>query len=153
MLDICCHNGVTYPPFECVAARKTKIQPEMSWLFIKVVYFASMNKNVVAFIKTQLGSNSTWATRAIVKLHERQTLDEQNSQITKESNGIGFNGTDANILSSFASQIHMGRTLSHKQLAIAFKKLPKYNRQVIEMISAEKLSEIEAKLVTAEVTA
>jgi len=47
----------------------------------------------------------------------------------------------------------MGRTLSQKQLAIAFKKLPKYSRQVIEMIPAEKLSEIEAKLVPAEVVA
>lgn len=112
-----------------------------------------MNKNVVAFIKTQLGSNPTWATRAIVKLHERQTFDEQNSQMTTESNGVGFNGTDATILSSFASQIHKGHTLSQKQLAIAFKKLPKYSRQVIEMIPSEKLSEIEVKLIPVVTTA
>lgn len=105
-----------------------------------------MNKNTVAFIKTQLGTNPAWATRAIVKLHEMQTFDEQNSQMTKESNGVGFNGTDATILSSFADQINRGRTLSPKQLAIAFKKLPKYSRQVIGFIPAEKLAEIEAKV-------
>jgi len=120
----------------------------MSCFFIKMVYSVSVNKNVVTFIKTQLGSNPTWATRAIVKLHERQTIDEQNNQTTKESNGIGFNGMDATILSSFANQIHIGRTLSQKQLAIAFKKLPKYSRQIIEMISVDKIAEIESKLVT-----
>lgn len=106
-----------------------------------------MNKNVVAYIKNQLATNPAWAARAIVKLHQMQTFDEQNSQTTKESNGVGFNGTDATILSSFADQINKGRTLSPKQLAIAFKKLPKYSRQVIGFIPAEKLAEIEAQVV------
>ena len=105
-----------------------------------------MNKNVVSFVKTQLATNSAWATKAIVKLYERQTADEQCSGITKEDNGVGFNGTDANILSSFAEQIGRGRTLSPKQLAIAFKKLPKYSRQVIGFIPADKLAEIEARV-------
>lgn len=134
--------------FDHAPTRKTKINLKMSCFFIKTVYSVPVNKNVVTFIKTQLGSNPTWATRAIVKLHERQTIDEQNQQTTKESNGVGFNGMDATILSSFANQIHMGRTLSQKQLAIAFKKLPKYSRQVIEMISVDKIAEIESKLVT-----
>lgn len=105
-----------------------------------------MNKNIVAFVKTQLGSNASWATRAIVKLWERQTIDEQASQVTRNVNGVGFNGTDANILSSFAEQINKGRTLSPKQLAIAFRKLPKYSRQVIEMIPADKMVELEKRV-------
>ena len=105
-----------------------------------------MNKNVIDFVKTQLGTNAAWATKAIVKLYECQTIDEQCSQITKELNGVGFNGTDAVILSSFAEQIGRGRTLSPKQLAIAFKKLPKYSRQVIGFIPADKLAQIEARL-------
>ena len=67
------------------------------------------------FIKNQLATNPTWAVKALVKIYERQTIDEQNSQTTKENNGIGFNGLDANILSSFAEQVNKGRNLSVKQ--------------------------------------
>jgi hypothetical protein len=107
---------------------------------------STMNKAIVTHVKQQLGSNPAWASKAIVKLYECQTADEQNSQITKEDNGVGFNGTDANILSSFAEQILKGRTLSAKQLAIAFKKLPKYSRQVIGFIPADKLAQMETNL-------
>ncbi|NBU04205.1 MAG: hypothetical protein EBT60_07875 [Bacteroidetes bacterium] len=104
-----------------------------------------MNKAIVTYVKNQLATNPAWATRAIVKLWQRQTADEQATQSTGQDNGIGFNGTDAFILSSFAEQINKGRTLSPKQLAIAFKKLPKYSKQIISEIPAEKLVELEKK--------
>lgn len=105
----------------------------------------TMNKAIVTYVKNQLATNPAWATRAIVKLWQRQTADEQATQSTGQDNGIGFNGTDAFILSSFAEQINKGRTLSPKQLAIAFKKLPKYSKQIISEIPAEKLVELEKK--------
>lgn len=105
-----------------------------------------MNKAVVDYVKKQLGSNVQWATRAIVKLYEHQTMDEQISQNTRNVNGVGFNGTDAFILSSFAEQINRGRSLSAKQLAIAYRKLPKYSRQVISMIPPEKMTELEKQM-------
>lgn len=40
--------------------------------------------------------------KAVVKIWEYQTADEQRVGETKEHNGVGFNGTDAHILSSFA---------------------------------------------------
>ena len=104
---------------------------------------------VTTYVKNQLSTNPAWAQRAIVKLWERQTADEQSSQVTRNVNGMGFNGTDAFILSSFAEQINKGRTLSPKQLTIAFKKLPKYSRQIISEIPSEKLTEIEKKAVVA----
>ena len=104
-----------------------------------------MNKAIVTYVKNQLATNPAWATRAIVKLWQRQTADEQATQSTGQDNGIGFNGTDAFILSSFAEQINKGRTLSPKQLAIAFKKLPKYSKQIISEIPADKLVELEKK--------
>lgn len=91
------------------------------------------------YIRTQLGTNPAWATRAIVKLYELQTAAEQASQTTRNVNGAGFNSTDATILSSFAEQILKGRTLSQKQLAISFKRLPKYSRQISNLIPAERL--------------
>ena len=105
-----------------------------------------MNKAIVTYVKNQLATNPAWATRAIVKLWERQTADEQAAQTTGHDNGVGFNGTDAFILSSFAEQINKGRTLSPKQLAIAFRKLPKYSKQIISEIPAEKLAVIESKV-------
>mgnify|MGYP003352452737 FL=1 len=105
-----------------------------------------MNQAIVTYVKNQLATNPAWATRAIVKLWQRQTADEQATQSTGQDNGVGFNGTDAFILSSFAEQINKGRTLSPKQLAIAFKKLPKYSKQIISEIPAEKLVEMEKKV-------
>ena len=105
-----------------------------------------MNKAIVTYVKTQLSSNPAWAQRAIVKLWERQTADEQAAQNTGHNNGVGFNGTDAFILSSFAEQINKGRTLSPKQLAIAFRKLPKYSKQIINEIPQDKLVEMEKKV-------
>jgi hypothetical protein len=99
------------------------------------------------FIKNQLATNPTWAVKALVKIYERQTIDEQNSQATKENNGVGFNGLDANILSSFAEQVNKGRNLSVKQMTIVYKKMPRYWKQVASLIPADKLTEIENKLV------
>ncbi len=99
------------------------------------------------FIKNQLATNPTWAVKALVKIYERQTIDEQNSQATKENSGVGFNGLDANILSSFAEQVNKGRNLSVKQMTIVYKKMPRYWKQVASLIPADKLTEIENKLV------
>ena len=108
-----------------------------------------ISPQVTTYVKNQLSTNPAWAQRAIVKLWERQTADEQATQNTRNVNGMGFNGTDAFILSSFAEQINKGRTLSPKQLTIAFKKLPKYSRQIISEIPQDKLTEIEKKVVVA----
>lgn len=108
-----------------------------------------IKSEVVEYVKNQLRNNPQWASRAIIKLYELQTLDEQSSGQTSNSNGVGFNSLDSFILSSFAEQILKGRTLSPKQLVIAFKKLPKYSKQIISEIPADKLSEIEKKVVVA----
>lgn len=104
------------------------------------------NMNLIDYVKEKLASDSAWASRAIVKLYECQTMDEQSSGLTKENNGVGFNGLDAVILSSFAQQLLKGRSLTVKQLAIAHKKLPKYSGQVIGFIPPEKQEQIKTKL-------
>jgi len=83
------------------------------------------------FIKEKLVTDQRWLMRGITAIYEKQTYDEQQSEATKEDNGVGFNGIDAYILSSFAKQIKAGRTLSIKQLAIAQKKMLKYARQLL----------------------
>jgi hypothetical protein len=102
--------------------------------------------NVLDYIKNQLETNPAWACRAILKLYECQTMDEQVTGQTANVNGVGFNGLDSVILSSFAEQLLKGRNLTAKQLAIAHKKLPKYGKQVMSFIPEEKLEQIKAKI-------
>lgn len=87
-------------------------------------------------IKELLLTNPIMLERSIVKIWENQTNDEQSSLTTHHNNGIGFNGTDAHILSSFAEWIMKsyrpeGQRLSDKQRALAMKKMPKYSRQLL----------------------
>lgn len=96
-------------------------------------------------IKQKVGSDPKWASKAIVRLFEEQTASERISYATTEKNGRGFNGVDAEILSSFAGQIQRGRSLSPKQLAIAYKKLPKYAKQLLELANTSK-PEVEAQM-------
>ena len=113
---------------------------------VYTVFTMKIESEVVEYVKNQLMNNPQWASRAIIKLYELQTLDEQSSRQTSNSNGVGFNSTDSFILSSFAEQLNKGRTLSQKQLRIAYKKLPKYNKQIINCIPIEKLNEIKSKV-------
>jgi len=83
-------------------------------------------------IKAKVSTDRRYAERAIVVIFERQTSDEQSSECTTHKNGVGFSAFDAEILSSFAKQLLSGRHLSEKQLAIAFKKMPYYSRQLFE---------------------
>lgn len=84
----------------------------------------------IAHIREALGSNANWAIRGMLRIYANQTEDEKESEETSHDNGIGFSGCDANILSSFAKQIEKGRAMSPKQMAIIFKKMPKYAAQL-----------------------
>lgn len=105
----------------------------------------TMNEGTKNYIRKQLGSNSAWAIKGLLRIYSLQTADEQISQQTSHNNSVGFSGVDATILSSFADQVNRGRTLSPKQMAIVFKKMPRYWRQISTFIPADKMAEIEAK--------
>lgn len=84
-----------------------------------------------AHIRNMLGTNKAWALRGLVRIFENQTADEQSMEATVMHNGIGFTGADAEILSSFAKQVLSKRFKgSEKQMAILFKKMPKYAKQL-----------------------
>lgn len=90
--------------------------------------------------------------RSLIKLYQNQTTDEQLSLMTKHENGIGFNGTDAVILSSFAQWVEKGaaknipegKRLSHKQREIARKKLPKYAGQLLKAVEAKATTPVQS---------
>lgn len=92
-------------------------------------------------IAANIAACDIWLVRAILAIYKCQTNDEQSSQFTKYHNGIGFNGLDSNILSSFAEQIKrwfktapserkFDAPLSPKQMGIARKKMAKYAGQL-----------------------
>jgi hypothetical protein len=105
-----------------------------------------MKMKVAEYIKNQLATNPAWAVKALVKVYTLQTMDEQITGQTSNLNGIGFNGIDSKILSSFAEQVNKGRNLSEKQMKIIYKKMPRYHKQIASFIPAEKMADIEKKI-------
>ena len=84
-----------------------------------------------------LDSNDKFVEKALLKMYNRQTDDEQNGAYTKHDNGVGFNAFDAELLTSFAQQANMsvrphGQRLSRKQMQVARKRLRRYIRQIEE---------------------
>lgn len=88
-------------------------------------------------IKELLEKNDEMVKRSVLKLYERQTELEQSSEETREDNGVGFNGADAPILSSFAKFIIKAGFLTSKQTAIARKKLVKYSNQLAKIANGK----------------
>lgn len=84
----------------------------------------------IAHIKNMLATNERWAIRGLLRIFENQTEDEKSAEHTRYHNKIGFSGADAEILTSFAKQVLKGRKMSPKQMAIIFKKIPKYAKQL-----------------------
>ena len=88
-------------------------------------------------IKQMLATRDVAVTKGVLAIYAYQTAVEQSAEATNEDNGVGFNGADAPILSSFAKQLQQGRTLSAKQMAIAKKKIMKYAGQLCKIANTK----------------
>ena len=92
-------------------------------------------------IRELLLTDDKAVARGVVAIFNLQTEDEQNVGETSVKNGVGFNGVDANFMSSIA-QFYMRRNfLSPKQVEFARKKLLKYSNQ-LTMIANAKSQEV-----------
>lgn len=85
---------------------------------------------LVEFLKKMLTTNHKWATAALIRIYDNQTLDEQNCGETYHLNGIGFSGSDARILTSFAEFYKNKGYLTERQITCVFKKIGKYANQL-----------------------
>ena len=99
---------------------------------------------VSAYVKHQLATNPTWALKALLKIYSLQTADEQASGTTSNLNSVGFSGVDSTILSSFAVQFTKWNRLSDKQMALVFKKMPRYSKQIINSIPESNMTKVES---------
>jgi len=95
-----------------------------------------------SYVKKQLATNKIWAIKALLKIFEFQTEAEKYQEFTQENNGVGFTGIDGEILTSFAKQYTCRGFLSPKQMAIVYKKMPKYWMQVIKISDKNKLEKM-----------
>lgn len=87
-------------------------------------------------IRELIKTNDKVLYGALKKLYECQTVEEQSARCTTEHNGVGFNGVDGPILSSFAEFLIKTGFLTAKQKEIARKKLVKYTNQLTYLANA-----------------
>lgn len=84
-------------------------------------------------IRELVQSNDKVLYGAMRKMYECQTADEQMTGTANHRNGIGFNGVDAGIMTSFCEFLNKTGFLTYRQKEIARKKLKKYTRQLTEL--------------------
>lgn len=90
-------------------------------------------------LRQRLASDPRWALRALMRIYQNQTADEQSSERTIERNGVGFSGPDAEILTSFARQYQRRGSLSERQMAVLIRRIPCYARQIVQHSDAARL--------------
>ena len=84
-------------------------------------------------IKSLIQTNDQVLYRALKKLYEQQTADEQMTGETKAHNGVGFNGVDSKFLSSVSKFLIAKGFLTTKQKAVTRRMLVKYNKQLTKL--------------------
>ena len=89
-------------------------------------------KDMIEQLRHRLASSDRWALRALMRIYQNQTADEQCREATIERNGIGFTGPDAEILTSFARQYQRRGVLSERQMIILRRRIPAYARQIVQ---------------------
>ena len=90
-------------------------------------------KDVIEYYKAKLSTNEGWALRGLERIAMRQTEYELENELTHENNKVGFSGPDAEILTSFYRVVKKGYSLTPKQKAILFQKIPKYAGQLVNI--------------------
>ena len=98
-------------------------------------------KLIKSYVRGKLGSDPTWASKALLKIFEFQTASEQSLETTSEANGIGFTGVDGEFLTSLAKQLKYRGKLSDKQMVYVLKKMPKYWNQILGITDYSRLFE------------
>lgn len=86
------------------------------------------------FIQNKLMTENSWVERSLIKLYEKQTLDEQRVKETKYQNKVGFNSSDSPYLSYCSQYVLSGRSLSGHHLEKCRGKLMKYWKQILGFI-------------------
>jgi hypothetical protein len=115
---------------------------EQKWT--KETIRAAMSENTV--------KGDAWVVKGMLAILNYQTPDEKAFGQTVEDNGVGFNGVDAEILTSFCDQASRvltsiptdkykySKCLSPKQMEIARKKMLKYSGQLARIANSKSVA-------------
>ncbi len=96
-------------------------------------------KALLAFLRVKLATDDRWILPALMRIFQNQTEDEQQNHETKDHNGIGFTGTDAEFLSSCAEAYRTRNWLSEKRMHYVRLHMPKYAGQILKASDPEVL--------------
>lgn len=96
-------------------------------------------KAIRDFLKSKLSTDKDWAIRAMIRIYDYQTDVEKNYQDTIDRNYVGFSGADGSIMMSVCEFYKKYNYVSPKQLALIFKKMPKYWHQIYTISDQNKL--------------
>ncbi len=88
-------------------------------------------KALLGFLRHQLQTNDRWVVQGLLRIFENQTEDEQHAHETRDHNGIGFTGIDAEFLSSCAESYKVKGYISNKRMVYVRQKMPKYATQLL----------------------
>lgn len=103
-------------------------------------------KEIEMAIRAAITTKRNRAIKALLRIYEYQTEVEKACGTVDNLNGVGFVGTDAELLTSFCKQYERKKTLSDKQMAILFKKIGKYAGQLTRQAISKNLYVKEGKV-------
>lgn len=95
-------------------------------------------------IQLLISTNDAALARGLLVIYGFQTAAEQASNVTNEDNGMGFNGTDAEYLSSVAQFVEKTGYLTVKQIPHVRKAMLKYWRQLAEVANQKEAAKVAA---------
>lgn len=103
-------------------------------------------KEIEDAIRAAITTERNRAIKAMMRIYEYQTEDEKACGTVENLNGVGFAGTDAELLTSFCKQFERRKNLSDKQMEILFKKIGKYAGQLTRQAISKNLYVKEGKV-------
>lgn len=87
----------------------------------------------IAALRDTLSRNKKAAIQALLTINRLQTESERTLGVALRSNGVGFTGYDAPILSSMAIQLSRHGNLSPKQMEVVHRLIPRYATQLLRV--------------------
>ncbi len=103
-------------------------------------------KEIENALRKQITTNPKQAIKAMLRIFEYQTDEEQESGSVYSYNGVGFVGTDAKLLTSFCNFYNQHGYLSDKQIGMLTKKIGKYAGQLTRLAIEKRLYIKEGKV-------
>jgi len=88
-------------------------------------------------IQALLHTSDQAVYNALIRIYNRQTLDEKEVQQTRDWNTVGFTGVDGKIMSSFTESFKKYGKLTPNQMVYCRRKIKKYWRQLLDEMRNE----------------